>query len=107
MKGEDPWMIIYTGGTTGVPKGVVLSADAVNWNALNTIVSWGLTEEDITINYMPLFHTGGMNALSIPLLMAGGTVVIGSSFDGEEALIATDTVRARQFHFSCRRCISR
>lgn len=90
MMGEDPWMIIYTGGTTGVPKGVVLSANAVNWNALNTIVSWGLTEEDKTINYMPLFHTGGMNALSIPLLMAGGTVVIGSSFDSEEALMATD-----------------
>ncbi len=94
LVGEAPWMIIYTGGTTGVPKGVVLSSDAVNWNALNTIVSWGLTEEDKTINYMPLFHTGGMNALSIPLLMAGGTVIIGSSFDGEEALIATDHYRA-------------
>ena len=92
--GEDPWMMIYTGGTTGVSKGVVLSADAVNWNALNTIVSWGLTEEDITINYMPLFHTGGMNALSIPILMAGGTVIVGNSFDAEEALSATDTYAA-------------
>ena len=53
--------------------------NAVNSNAINTIVSWGLTEEDITINYMPLFHTGGINALSIPILMAGGKVVIGST----------------------------
>ena len=60
---EKSWMMIYTGGTTGRPKGVVLSVEAVNWNALNTIVSWGLTEEDRTINYMPLFHTGGLNAL--------------------------------------------
>ena len=71
-------MMIYTGGTTGKPKGVVLSINAVNWNAMNTIISWGLTEEDTTINYMPLFHTGGINALSIPILMAGGTVVVGN-----------------------------
>lgn len=91
---SDPWMIIYTGGTTGVPKGVVLSREAVNWNALNTITSWGLTENDTTINYMPLFHTGGLNALGIPLLMAGGTVAIGHQFDPEEALIATDKYEA-------------
>ena len=89
-KSEKSWMMIYTGGTTGRPKGAVLSTEAINWNALNTIVSWGLTEEDRTINYMPLFHTGGLNALSIPILMAGGTVVVGSTFDAEEALLATD-----------------
>ena len=77
---QDAWLMIYTGGTTGKPKGVVLSHEAVNCNALNTIASWGISDEDITINYMPLFHTGGMNALSIPILMAGGTVVIGDVF---------------------------
>lgn len=91
---EDPWMIIYTGGTTGAPKGVVLSYSAVNWNALNTISTWGLTENDVTINYMPLFHTGGLNALSIPLFMAGGTVAIGHQFDAEEALRATNHYEA-------------
>ena len=53
--GEDPWMMIYTGGTTGISKGVVLSADAVNSNAMNTIISWGLTEEDITIKLYAAF----------------------------------------------------
>lgn len=91
---EDPWMIIYTGGTTGAPKGVVLSYSAINWNALNTISTWGLTENDVTINYMPLFHTGGLNALSIPLFMAGGTVAIGHQFDAEEALRATNHYEA-------------
>ncbi|WOV88385.1 AMP-binding protein [Sporosarcina oncorhynchi] len=91
---SDPWMIIYTGGTTGVPKGVVLSHEAVNWNALNTIASWGLSENDTTINYMPLFHTGGLNALSIPLLMAGGTVAIGHQFNPQEALEATNQYEA-------------
>ena len=89
----DPWMIIYTGGTTGKPKGVVLSFHAVNWNALNTITSWGLSDKDCTLNYMPMFHTGGINALSIPILMAGGTVVIGSRFQAEDALKALNTYK--------------
>lgn len=86
VSADESWMMIYTGGTTGKPKGVLLSYHNVNWNALNTIVSWGLSERDCTVNYMPLFHTGGLNALSIPILMAGGTVVIGHRFDAEQAL---------------------
>lgn len=85
-KQSDSWLIIYTGGTTGKSKGVVLSFDAVNWNAMNTIISWGLTADDCTLNYMPLFHTGGLNALALPLLMCGGTVVIGRRFDAEQSL---------------------
>ncbi|HWI49204.1 MAG TPA: long-chain fatty acid--CoA ligase [Rummeliibacillus sp.] len=83
---NDPWLLIYTGGTTGKPKGVVLSYDAVNWNAFNTIISWNLGSDDCTLNYLPLFHTGGLNALSIPILMAGGTVVIGRKFNPHEAI---------------------
>lgn len=85
---KDAWLLIYTGGTTGKPKGVVLSFEAVNWNALNTIISWNLSGEDCTLNYMPLFHTGGLNALSMPILMAGGTVVIGKKFKPQEAIKA-------------------
>lgn len=94
VKSEDPWLMIYTGGTTGKPKGVVLSHEAVNTNAVNTITSWSLNEDDITINYMPLFHTGGINALSMPIIMAGGVVVVGHKFDPEEALRATDRYKA-------------
>lgn len=83
---KDPLTIIYTGGTTGKPKGVVLSHQSILWNAINTIVSWNLTNEDRTLTYMPLFHTGGLNALSIPILMAGGTVIIGREFKPEKAV---------------------
>lgn len=85
---NDPWLMIYTGGTTGKAKGVVLSYNSINWNAINTIISWGLSENDCTLNYMPMFHTGGINALCMPLLMAGGTVIIGDKFDAEKALTA-------------------
>lgn len=83
---EDPWVILYTGGTTGKPKGVILSHRAIFWNAINTIVSWRLSSEDITLTYLPLFHTGGLNALSIPILHAGGTVILAQKFDAEKAI---------------------
>ncbi len=83
---QDPLTILYTGGTTGKPKGVVLSHQSIIWNGLNTVLSWNLSQEDTTLTYMPLFHTGGLNALSIPLLMVGGKVVIASDYNPIEAI---------------------
>lgn len=88
-----PWLMIYTGGTTGKSKGVVLSDEAVTANAINTILSWGLNDQDCTLNFMPLFHTGGINALALPILLAGGTVVIGQKFDPELAIRALNDYR--------------
>ena len=65
---------------------MVLSHQSIMWNGLNTIVSWNLTKEDMTLTYMPLFHTGGLNALSIPILMMGGKVVLASVFNPTEAI---------------------
>ncbi|MBG9795907.1 long-chain fatty acid--CoA ligase [Paenibacillus dendritiformis] len=81
---DDAWMMIYTGGTTGKPKGVVLTHGSVFWNAVNTVVSWQLTADDVTPTVLPMFHTGGLNALTMPVLMAGGTVVLVRSFQCEE-----------------------
>lgn len=86
LEEEDPWMMIYTGGTTGKSKGAVLSYRSVNWNAYNTIISWGLSQKDTTLTYLPMFHTGGLNALSLPVLMAGGTVVVANKFSPDEAM---------------------
>ncbi|GEN44801.1 class I adenylate-forming enzyme family protein [Alkalibacillus haloalkaliphilus] len=82
----DPLAMIYTGGTTGKPKGAVLSHRSIMWNALNTIISWGLTKDDRTLTAIPMFHTGGLNALSIPILMAGGQVIIHAHFDPDQAV---------------------
>nr|WP_270180612.1 AMP-binding protein [Alkalihalobacillus sp. CinArs1] len=83
---DDPWMMIYTGGTTGKSKGAVLSYRSVNWNAFNTVMSWGLTQKETTLTYLPMFHTGGLNALSIPILMAGGTVIVADKFSPDAAI---------------------
>ncbi|MFC4769084.1 acyl-CoA synthetase [Effusibacillus consociatus] len=90
---EDPWAIIYTGGTTGYPKGVILSHRAITWNAINTMVSWGITENDVTPVYLPMFHTGGLNALTTPVLYAGGTVVIGKEFNASSIIRVVETER--------------
>jgi fatty-acyl-CoA synthase len=73
---EDPFLILYTSGTTGVPKGAVLSHRMVTWNAINTNVSWDLWGTDITPTFAPFFHSGGINVLTLPLIHKGGTVVL-------------------------------
>jgi fatty-acyl-CoA synthase len=79
----DDAMILYTSGTTGYPKGVVLLHRSIFWNAINTVISWNLTADDITPILMPMFHTGGLNALTFPVLLAGGTVVVVRAFDAD------------------------
>ncbi len=83
---ENPWLLLYTGGTTGSPKGAMLSHRMVTWNALNTIISWGLNPDDVVVMAMPFFHTGGLNVFTLPLIKLGGTVVIMKNFDAEEYL---------------------
>ncbi|WP_235864128.1 acyl-CoA synthetase [Sutcliffiella halmapala] len=83
---NDRAAIIYTGGTTGKPKGVILTHENIASNAINTIVSWGINELDVTLTCLPMFHTGGLNALSTPLLMAGGTVVLMQEFQVDKVI---------------------
>ncbi|MFS0674475.1 class I adenylate-forming enzyme family protein [Ornithinibacillus sp. 179-J 7C1 HS] len=86
MKEEDPLAMIYTGGTTGRPKGVVLSHRSILWNALNTIVSWDLGADDVSLITTPMFHTGGLNVYTLPLLLAGGKVVLSPDFQPKKAV---------------------
>lgn len=85
---EDPWLILYTGGTTGFPKGAVLSRRMITWNAVNTTISWGLTQADIAPVLFPFFHTGGFNVLTTPLIHLGGTLVLAGPFSAAAALEA-------------------
>ncbi len=83
---EDPWMILYTSGSSGRPKGAMLTHSQLHWNAVNTTLACDLRPGDATLTFAPLFHTGGMNCLSTPLLHRGGTVVLMPAFDAGEAL---------------------
>ena len=78
---DDPWVISYTGGSTGSPKGVVLTHGTITWNAVNTAASWGLGQDDTAILDAPLFHTGGLNVFTTPLVHVGGTSILCRRFD--------------------------
>jgi fatty-acyl-CoA synthase len=77
---EDPWVLCYTGGSTGIPKAAILTHRSITANAANTVVSWGLTADDTALLNAPLFHTGGLNVFTTPLVYVGGTTIVSRAF---------------------------
>lgn len=86
LDAEAPYAILYTSGTTGHPKGAVIPHRQILWNCINTVISWGLTEKDVSPVLTPLFHAGGLFAFLTPILYAGGRIVLARSFDPEASL---------------------
>ena len=83
---EDPHLILFTGGTTGLPKGAVIPHRLIFWNSVNTILSWNLTPEDIQPLLFPLFHTGGWNVLLVPFYHLGAKTILMGDFHPEETI---------------------
>ena len=83
---EDAYCILYTSGTTGQPKGAVLPHRQILWNAINTVVSWGLSEKDISPILTPMFHAGGLFVFLVPLFYIGGQIILARTFNPEETL---------------------
>jgi fatty-acyl-CoA synthase len=75
----DSQMMLFTGGTTGLPKGALLPYRQGFQNAVNTVLSWGLQPDDCVIQATPCFHAA-VNALALPLLHLGARVVLVPSF---------------------------
>ena len=78
---DDPLMILYTSGTTGRPKGAVISHKMLFWNSVNTELRLNLTGEDRSFNAAPFYHTGGWNVLLTPFLHHGARTYLFPSFD--------------------------
>jgi fatty-acyl-CoA synthase len=81
---DDPWGIYYTGGTTGLPKGAVITHGNITWNSINTITSWGINDKHKAAIQLPFFHIGGPNIFMVPLVHTGGTTILCSGFDPDE-----------------------
>lgn len=82
---DDPWGIYYTGGTTGLPKGAIMTHGNIFWNNVNTITTWGICESDIAPLQLPLFHIGGPNIFMFPLVHVGGKTILCRDFDLEQS----------------------
>lgn len=77
----DPVFILYTSGTTGYPKGVLYTHGMLFWNSINTAMSLIVNADSVTVNCMPMFHTGGWNVLLTPLLHHGGFTCLIKKFE--------------------------
>jgi len=92
----DDQLIVYTSGTTGDPKGAVLTHGNTLFSSLTKIIDFSLTPSDTIAVFGPLFHVGPLMDLTIPTLQRGGTVVLGRSrgFDPEHLLAVLEKERA-------------
>lgn len=83
---EDAVMILYTSGTTGSPKGAIISHRMIFWNSINTGLRLNLSQNDCTVIFLPFFHTGGWNVLTTPFIHRGAKVVFLKKFDADPIL---------------------
>ncbi|HZG80226.1 MAG TPA: o-succinylbenzoate--CoA ligase [Brevibacillus sp.] len=86
VAGDTPFIICYTSGTTGKPKGAVLTQENMFWNAVNNVLALDLTSFDKSLTLLPMFHIGGIGLFALPTLFAGGTVIVPHRFDPAKTL---------------------
>ncbi len=83
---DDPMTIMYTAGTTGHPKGVLITYGMTLWNAINISTPTGLNCNSVHYVVLPTFHTGGLNLYANPIFHHGGTNIIARNFDPDITL---------------------
>ena len=93
---EDIAAIVFTGGTTGLPKGARTSHRQIAWNGLNSVIH-DVNRDDVYLNVFPMFHVGGLFVYTLPQIIMGGTTVLLKRFDPERVLHLLQRERATIF----------
>lgn len=83
---DDPLFIMYTSGTTGDPKGAVLTHMNVLFGSINTVVGCGIDRSFRSLVVAPLFHIGALGASALPILYAGGSLVLKEFTNASEVI---------------------
>jgi fatty-acyl-CoA synthase len=83
---DDPACILYTSGTTGRPKGAVLTHANIVWNTYNVLVGVDVAGDDVTLTGAPLFHVAALNQCLLPTFLKGGCTVIMPTWDVDDCL---------------------
>ncbi|MEO7016720.1 MAG: AMP-binding protein, partial [Leifsonia sp.] len=90
---DDTAAILYTSGTTGKPKGAMLSHGNLTWNVINVLVDYDVTSNDVSLMVSPLFHVASLGMGALPTLLKGGTLVLQPKFDPATVLAAIERHR--------------
>jgi fatty-acyl-CoA synthase len=88
LEPEDQCMLMYSSGTTGQPKGVIMTHGMMLWASINASSSLGCGEDMVSLSVMPLFHIGGLQVFACPALYCGGTAIVARVFDPGSTLEA-------------------
>jgi fatty-acyl-CoA synthase len=94
---EDICLIMYTSGTTGRPKGAVLTHGNMTWSCISQVLGFDFTPDERTLGLAPLFHIGGLNGTLNPSLLRGGSVVLVRGFDAPATLAVIAEQRVTSF----------
>ncbi|MEM9522776.1 MAG: AMP-binding protein [Pseudomonadota bacterium] len=92
-----PWYLLFTSGTTGLPKAVVQTARMCWSNAVNVSQAIDLTSKDTSVNFLPLFHTSGINLYTLPIFLFGGTSTILPRFEPDGLFDLIEAGKVTQF----------
>jgi len=83
---DDPLFIMYTSGTTGNPKGAILSHGNILFGAIHSLVGYGVDKTYTSFVVAPLFHIGALAASATPIIYAGGSLVLKSFYNASEVI---------------------
>ncbi|MBN2224046.1 MAG: long-chain fatty acid--CoA ligase [Deltaproteobacteria bacterium] len=94
IEGDDPLVIMYTSGTTGNPKGVMISHTNITFHAIHNLLGYGVNRTFTSLVTAPLFHIGALSAAANPVIYAGGSLVLKRFFNASEIikLIAAEKI---------------
>jgi fatty-acyl-CoA synthase len=96
LDAEDTACLLFTGGTTGLAKGAMISHRMIAWNVLNTVIH-DITHSDIYLNVFPLFHTGGLFTYLSSQVILGNTTLLVRQFDPIQVLDLIEKERVTVF----------
>jgi fatty-acyl-CoA synthase len=83
---HDVAVIMYTSGTTGLPKGAMLTHGNILWNNINAMLAFGGSRDDVILTAAPLFHIGGLNVMTLNSFHVGSKLVLERNFEPVQIL---------------------